>query len=309
MRDPSDPVRAAEGVGAAAVFPVVAPPRDGPAGVGLVGWIPDFQHIAMPENFSETEISERDLAFQRIAERCDRVVVSSEAVARDFRGQFPLHVDKLVVVPFPSKFAMQELSPVSTAVAQKYSLPTRFLLCANQFWTHKNHLLLIQAVAMLKARGTPVTVALTGLLADYRDPTLSLLSELVQSIASAGVHEQVRILGLVPASDFDDLIREAHGVVQPSGYEGWSTTVEDAKALGKPLICSDIAVHREQAPDALALFSLDAESLADALSALWETPQQESAVEVAALERARAGASLHGGRLRRACLDAARASR
>jgi glycosyltransferase involved in cell wall biosynthesis len=36
-------------------------------------------------------------------------------------------------------------------------------------------------------------------------------------------------------------------VLNPSLFEGWSTTVEEARSLGVPLILSDLAVHREQA--------------------------------------------------------------
>ncbi len=37
-------------------------------------------------------------------------------------------------------------------------------------------------------------------------------------------------------------------IIQPSSFEGWSTVVEDAKALNQNIIVSDIAVHREQLP-------------------------------------------------------------
>jgi hypothetical protein len=34
--------------------------------------------------------------------------------------------------------------------------------------------------------------------------------------------------------------------IQPSLFEGWSTTVEDAKCLNQHVLLSDIPVHREQ---------------------------------------------------------------
>lgn len=37
-------------------------------------------------------------------------------------------------------------------------------------------------------------------------------------------------------------------MVQPSLFEGWSTVVEDARALGKTIVLSDIDVHLEQDP-------------------------------------------------------------
>jgi glycosyltransferase involved in cell wall biosynthesis len=41
-------------------------------------------------------------------------------------------------------------------------------------------------------------------------------------------------------------MRRACAVIQPSLFEGWSTVIEDARMLGRPLIVSDIPVHREQ---------------------------------------------------------------
>jgi hypothetical protein len=41
-------------------------------------------------------------------------------------------------------------------------------------------------------------------------------------------------------------MNNCRAVIQPSLFEGWSTVVEDAKALNKWVILSDIAVHREQ---------------------------------------------------------------
>ena len=37
-------------------------------------------------------------------------------------------------------------------------------------------------------------------------------------------------------------------VVNPSLFEGWSSTVEEAKSMGKRIILSDIPTHREQNP-------------------------------------------------------------
>ena len=38
----------------------------------------------------------------------------------------------------------------------------------------------------------------------------------------------------------------ASALINPSRSEGWSTTVEEAKSFGVPMILSDIDVHREQ---------------------------------------------------------------
>ncbi|MEA3273354.1 MAG: glycosyl transferase, partial [Patescibacteria group bacterium] len=43
-------------------------------------------------------------------------------------------------------------------------------------------------------------------------------------------------------------MRHCVSVINPSLFEGWSSTVEEAKSIGKNLILSDLAVHREQNP-------------------------------------------------------------
>jgi glycosyltransferase involved in cell wall biosynthesis len=55
-------------------------------------------------------------------------------------------------------------------------------------------------------------------------------------------------------------------LLNPSCLEGWSTTVEEARSLGVPLVLSDLDVHREQAGDDATYFDrTSATALADAL--------------------------------------------
>lgn len=90
-------------------------------------------------------------------------------------------------------------------------------------------------------------------------------------------------------------------------FEGWSTVVQDSKALGKPLLCSDIAVHREQAPNALGFFPCDAPIvLADLLCHHWDSlrPGINLLTEADALQEEREFAKQHGQKLLQICTDA-----
>jgi glycosyltransferase involved in cell wall biosynthesis len=59
-------------------------------------------------------------------------------------------------------------------------------------------------------------------------------------------------------------------VVQPSRFEGWSALIEDAQSIGKPIIASDISIHREQDPPDTTFFSEnDPESLAATITSQW----------------------------------------
>ena len=108
------------------------------------------------------------------------------------------------------------------------------------------------------------------------------------------------MLGKVSFGELVDLLRCSAVLIQPSRFEGWSTSVQDAKALGRPLICSDLPVHREQAPGALGFFGCDdPAALASVLVERFaDLPAgDEASDEVEALERERAFAREFGQRL------------
>jgi glycosyltransferase involved in cell wall biosynthesis len=56
------------------------------------------------------------------------------------------------------------------------------------------------------------------------------------------------VLGIVPYEHMLALMRYSVAVINPSLFEGWSTVVEESRALGKEILLSDIVVHREQNP-------------------------------------------------------------
>ena len=59
---------------------------------------------------------------------------------------------------------------------------------------------------------------------------------------------------MIPQEHVTALMLSSTALLNPSRYEGWSTTVEEARSLGTPLLLSDIPVHREQAGEAASYF-------------------------------------------------------
>ena len=71
------------------------------------------------------------------------------------------------------------------------------------------------------------------------------------------LHGRFLPLGVVPYADTQALMAHSRAVINPSRFEGWSTTVEEAKTMGKTLLLSDIPVHREQSPKLGRFFGAD----------------------------------------------------
>jgi len=270
-----------------------------------VGWIPDFQHCRLPGFFTADDLAARDALFEAIGRGCHLVIVSSEDARRDFQDFLPNYAEKARIARFASMLWDEELHPHPDEIRDKYMLPERFALVVNQFWKHKNHSLLPAALAEAKRQGVVVPLALTGLPLDYRDPENGVISTFFQECARLGVRDQIHFLGYLPYKEMVSLMRCSVVLIQPSHFEGWNTSIEDAKALGRPVLCSDLAVHKEQLPDGLGFFSGQApEQLAALLVSHYPSlpagPHLEKETECLAAARERS--KIFGGIL----LDAAR---
>jgi glycosyltransferase involved in cell wall biosynthesis len=206
-------------------------------------WIHDFQHRYFPELFSKQDIELREELCRRIAQYSKLLFCSSKAVESDFRRFFPTSAAYTRVIPlrvFPEE---SWYVGDSEEVQKKYGLPEHFIICCNQFWMHKNHLLLLKAIAILRGAGHEVHLACTGETCDFRRP--EYFQEVKARIVEWKIEELVHILGIIPRQDQIQLLRRSHFVVQPSLFEGLSLIVQESRALGKAILLSDIDVHLE----------------------------------------------------------------
>lgn len=225
-------------------------PRESGA-LPTIAWIPDFQHVHLPRFFEPGELAARDALFKTLLERSDLVVVSSYAARDDLAGFSPSHVGKARVLQFCSLRPALDLTSEED-LKSLYGLADRFFYLPNQFWAHKNHRLAVEALARLRERWPQVQIVCSGALSDYRNP--DHIEALRGRIAELGLQDAFKLLGLIPYKHIARLMVQSSAVLNPSYFEGWSTTVEEAKAVGAPLLLSNLPVHLEQCPTGEALF-------------------------------------------------------
>jgi glycosyltransferase involved in cell wall biosynthesis len=249
-------------------------------------WIPDLQHFHLPEYFSEREAAERTELFGRMSERARLLVVSSETAARELEERFPAARGKMRVLRFTTVPHEGWTIGEPSDTARRYGVARPYLILPNQLWVHKNHLTVFEAMRRLRATGVDAPLVCTGLAQDYRHPDHPV--RLREFIERHELSDQVLMLGVVPRSDYAQLLRGASAVVQPSRFEGWSSTVEDARALGKRLVLSDIPAHREQDPDG-ALYAPpdDPDAFAEAMRAALDQPSPLAEEQALAAQRRR----------------------
>jgi len=236
--------------------------------VPTLGWLPDFQHVHLPQMFSDEERRHRDVSFLRIAETSTRLILLSECVRRDFEAFAPRYAAKARPVRPVTRVPDVIYKKDPKSAANLYHLPDKFAYLPSQFWKHKNHFATLQAVRILKDRGVNVFVVCTGLPADYRHP--DYFADVLKEVSRLGVRDNVAFLGTVPREHVFGLIRQSVCVLNPSLFEGYGLSVDEARSVGKHLLLSDIPPHREQNPPQALFFDPDDyEDQAAKLARLW----------------------------------------
>lgn len=239
----------------------------------IICWIPDFQHLHLPEMFSKEELELRDITFRKRILESDLMVVSSNHALADCISFESTSINKAKVLHFVSqidKEVYQDDPENRKRRIGKYRLPEKFFYLPNQFWKHKNHKVVYKAIALLKNQGIDIVLVCTGNYKalennDYIDSLEQLMKEL-------RIENNIILLGMASYQEVQFLMRYSVSVINPSYFEGWSSTVEECKSMGKNMIISDITVHREQNPPATLYFNPDNEiDLAEKMIQKWNS--------------------------------------
>ena len=217
-----------------------------PSGVNTlrsIAWIPDFQHLHLPQFFSAAELRQRDKVYGNMLRKSDMIVVSSESARKDLKHFAPTLASRVRVLRFCAQ-PPDLLAGDSVDVTGLYGLDGPYFYLPNQAWVHKNHLTAIRALASLVRDFPQAKIVCSGSMKDHRNPEHA--KRLHDEIASLGLERHFVMLGLIPYPHIAQLMLHSIAVLNPSLFEGWSTSVEEAKSLGVPLILSGIDVHQEQ---------------------------------------------------------------
>jgi glycosyltransferase involved in cell wall biosynthesis len=144
------------------------------------------------------------------------------------------------------------------------AIPDKYLLYPAQFWSHKNHKAIIEAIDLLRTRGLVINAVFVG--SDQGNKT-----EIVSLIREKKLIENIRILGYVSNEELIHLYRNAVALVMPTFFGPTSIPPLEAMALGCPVITSRIFSIPEQLGNAaLYVDPNNCEELAQKIELIWK---------------------------------------
>ena len=246
-------------------------------GLPYVMAIPDLHHRLRPE-FPEVSANGtwewREYLFRNGARYATLLLADSEVGKEDILncyGPFGVTPDMVKVLPYIPACYLALDAPESERqrVREMHRLPERYVFYPAQFWPHKNHIRIVQALGLLKQeRRLKVPIVFCG---SYTGEIRERTFQEVMSLSSQlGLEKEIHYLGYVPDEDMSGLYAGAAALVMPTFLGPTNIPVLEAWAFGCPVLTSDIRGIREQVGDAALLADpTSVEAIADGIHRLW----------------------------------------
>ncbi len=227
---------------------------------------PEFPEVRDNFEFLSREIVYSNTLSQALFVLCDSLTLCDRISRR-----YGLDKERLIAMPFsPGPFTESVHSEAKETVLEHYELTQGYYFYPAQFWAHKNHVRILQALELLNKKGKSPHVVFSG-------GDQGAMSHVKATASKLGVSEQVQFLGFVPAEHVRGLYEGCGAVVMPSYFGPTNLPPLEAWKLNKPLLYSSHL--SEQSGQAALLFDPDsAVELAKAMDDVTDSKVAESLV-------------------------------
>jgi len=229
----------------------------------------DLQHRHFPQFLKPEDWIRRDVELSSGSQYAHAVVTASQWIKDDVARQYNVSPQKIAVIPWapPNEIYAAPTAEDDAAIAAKLKLPQGCAFFPAMTWPHKNHLRLLEALALLRdEQGVLVPLVCTG----NRGAFWPKIEEAIERLR---LRDQVRFLGLVSWPELHYLYRACGFVVVPTLFEAASGPVFEAWHAGTAVACSAVTSLPQQVGDAALLFDpYDVAAIARAVRALHEKP-------------------------------------
>lgn len=215
----------------------------------IIFWLPDLQFLHFPEFFSASQRQSNLMMIKYMYNQSDRVILSSNSAYEDLKNLINKRLRNVAILNFVSqqKFDLDKDIKNLNYLQKKYNFKKSYFFLPNQFWKHKNHITVFEAMRIVNTED--FILICSGETSDHRFKNDNYMRSLRDFIISKKLNKRIKILGLIPYTDVISLMKHSVAVINPSLFEGWSSSVEEAKSMNKEIILSNIKVHLEQNPE------------------------------------------------------------
>lgn len=189
---------------------------------------PEFPEV---RNFNSFSIREKN--YLSNLSRAFLIITESEKLIHLAAHYYGIDKSRFLAMPLSATPFIDKIhSDNKQKILKKYNLQKNYFYYPAQFWAHKNHIRILQALIILRDNYnlTP-NIVFSG--RDYGN-----LNYINNFIKNNGLLQQVKILGFVPSGDIRGLYENAFAVIMPTYFGPTNLPPLESWYLSTPLIYS-----------------------------------------------------------------------
>ncbi len=210
-------------------------------------------HVEFPEVRQSFEFEARENLFHMALTKAVAVIAESPLGKENLVRRYRLDEHRVhwVALSPAQREPNQDNHDFDPLKAAGIPLNSSYIFYPAQFWAHKNHRLIIEALAYLrKSKKIDVYAVFCG-------SDCGNLPIILEMAKQRGVSDLVKYMGFVPDENMNSYYRKSLALVMPSYFGPTNMPPLEAFALGVPVVVSDLPGLRDQVGDAGLLVSPD----------------------------------------------------
>lgn len=227
-------------------------------------------HFEFPEVGFYRIYEWREILYTKSLPKAVAVICDSNYGKENIVRRYGVDEERVVVSPFLPSENMNFACMVD--IKRKYEIIGDYIYYPAQFWAHKNHVYIIDALKILHDQGQEVYAIFSG--SDKGN-----LKNVLNYANLLGIGKFIKYIGFAPNEEIASLYKSALALVMPTYFGPTNIPPLEAFAVGCPVIYSDLRGLRDQVGDAALLCNLnESEDLAMHISLLIDDQEMKTSL-------------------------------
>lgn len=207
----------------------------------------------------------REYLNKKILPLSSLIITESVELKKKIIKFYKINPDKIIpIVNLPSKLIKSNDNISLDIIKKKYSIKSNFYFYPAQFWSHKNHILILKAAAKLKKKKNNINFIFCG-------TDKGNLSFIKKKILDFKIEKNIKILDYVSDNEIFALYSLCKALIMPTYFGPTNIPPVEAWSLNVPVLYSSL--HKKHGKNAALYFN--PKSVAELINSILKLNKKE----------------------------------
>ena len=235
-------------------------------------------NLEFPEVRENRVFEQRESKYKTILPRALMILVDSELGKYNVINRYGIDENRLIVMPFsPANKSMindTKYKKDYIDIKNKYGLSCDYIFYPAQFWSHKNHVFILDGIKSLEEKkNVKIGAIFSG--SDKGN------EQYIKSEAKKrGIIDRVIFAGFVPNNHIPFLYKQSLALVMPTYFGPTNLPPMEAIQLGTPVLCGEIPGAKDQLGEGVVYLDLsDVNTFLESVLQLYDASFNKNIIE------------------------------